>query len=112
MYDVINDVAYYNQGTGKFVYFIENETEIKDLPERYIRVDYLEDTGIQWINTEYVPTPNTGLWVDAEQITYNSDGVAFGCGSSGTKDAFICPRCLKNTSYSSGGGYGSWINLG
>ena len=112
MYDVINDVAYYNQGTGKFVYFIENETEIKDLPERYIRVDYLEDTGIQWINTDYVPTPNTGLWVDAQQITHNN-GYPIASGENGQKDGFTCPRVLKSTSNTSGFGYGAtWHNFG
>ena len=39
-----------------------------ELPEGYTRLYYLEDLGRQWINTGYIPTVNTGLYVIAKQI--------------------------------------------
>lgn len=113
MYEVIEGKAYYSQGTGKFLYLTsELNLEIEDLPERYVKVDYLEDTGIQWINTDYVPTPNTGLWVDAQQITHNN-GYPIASGENGQKDGFTCPRVLKSTTNTSGFGYGAtWHNFG
>ena len=38
------------------------------LPERFIKCEYLQSTGTQWINTEYVPNNETGMYIDAEAI--------------------------------------------
>ena len=77
------------------------------LPERYIRLEYLEDTGTQWIDTGFIPDDKTGLSIIAEQITYN-DGYPMGIG----KDAkgITAPRKLTNNSYSVS--YSSFISLG
>ena len=39
-----------------------------ELPEGYTRLYYLEDLGRQWIDTGYIPSVNTGLYVIAKQI--------------------------------------------
>lgn len=60
MYDLINDECYYNQGTGEdFAYCIEHQ-----LPSDFIKLKYLESDNNQHIKTGYVPTNNTGMYVD------------------------------------------------
>ena len=61
MYDLVTQTPYYNQSGGtEFTYCIEHE-----LPSDFIKLDYLESTGTQYIKTGYVPTNTTGLYVDA-----------------------------------------------
>lgn len=45
-----------------------SEEEQIILPERYKRVEYIESTGTQYIDTGYVPTNTTGFWVDSIDI--------------------------------------------
>lgn len=66
-----------------------------ELPDGYQLCNYLEDDGTQWIETNYVPDNETGLYVVAKQITY-SDGYPMG---SGYDAKGICaPRVLTNSS--------------
>jgi hypothetical protein len=48
MYDVINDVFYINNGTGTFL----KGPDVKRLPSNYLEVEYLQNTGTGYINTE------------------------------------------------------------
>jgi hypothetical protein len=65
-----------------------------ELPDGYQLCNYLEDDGTQWIETNYVPGNETGLYVVAKQTTYN-DGYPMGSGSD-TKG--ICaPKVLTNS---------------
>lgn len=48
MYDVINDVFYTNSGTGTFL----KGPDVKRLPSNYLEVEYLQNTGTGYINTE------------------------------------------------------------
>ena len=64
--------------------FIEQFDEEIILPEGYSRCEYLEDTGVQWINTEYVPTNNTGLWTLAKITSRSYDGYPLGSGINDT----------------------------
>ena len=50
MYDVVNNKAYYNQGTGTFT-----------VGRQVIPVEYLESTGEQYIDTGVIYNDNTGL---------------------------------------------------
>ena len=84
-----------------------SEEEQIILPERYKRVKYLEDTGIQWIDTEYIPNSNSGLYIMAEQITYN-DGYPMGVGYDNT--GITAPRKLIGNAYSVS--YSKFITLG
>ena len=48
MYDKVTRKRFYNAGTGEFSYSLDNSHLI---PKDYIKVDYLESTGTQWIDT-------------------------------------------------------------
>ena len=81
MYDLINNVAYYNDGEGEFLSNRDYEgdyigcgvlggignrlgvSSIDGIPMDYIRIKFLESTGTQWMNTNYVPTTYTGVYI-------------------------------------------------
>ena len=50
----MNNIFYTNKGTGKFEYN-------KEFNDKYVKLDYIESTGTQYIDTGYVPTPNTRI---------------------------------------------------
>lgn len=83
------------------------------LPERFKRLSYLADTGLQWIDTEYIPTNNTGLWIDAQQNVH-SNGLPMGSGvdTNSPADGFTAPRWLKSTGNTAGYAWGGWKSWG
>lgn len=88
---------------------LEYDTVI--LPDGYTRCEYLEDTGSQYIITDYVPTVSTGLYIIAKNIT-GGNYIAMGCGQNisttpNTKNpAFNAPRWMNR--YNCGYNYGNW----
>ena len=87
MYDLVEQKAYYNAGTGSFTY-----------GHTITPVEYLESTGTQYINTGYNPNSNTKVearfkmnetatrfkWLfSARNNTVAGDGYGFGCNNSG-----------------------------
>lgn len=58
MYDVVNGVFYTNEGTGDFV--VGEDV----LPNTYQKVDYLESTGTQYIDTNYALWTNTNWKIE------------------------------------------------
>ena len=57
MYDTVSGKTFYNQGTGEFIAGPVSEV----LPKGYTRCAYLESTGTQCIDTEFVPKINAKL---------------------------------------------------
>lgn len=90
-----------------------SEEEQIILPDGFTRAVYLESTGTQYIDTEYIPTTNSGLWIDAQQITHGN-GHSMGSGWDGNNpaDGFTVPRWLKSTSNSCGFGWKTWNSWG
>lgn len=87
-----------------------SEEEQIILPDGFTRAVYLESTGTQYMDTEYVPTANSGLWIDAQQITH-SNGHPMGSGWDGNNpaDGFTAPRWLKSTGNTCGFGWKTWV---
>ena len=50
MFDTVSRTAFYNQGTGEFLYKLKTPL-IRKLPRGYQPLEYLESTGTQWIDT-------------------------------------------------------------
>lgn len=107
MYEVLNDTPYYDANSGDFDYYLmeESEEEIV-LPERFKRVEYISDTGTQWIDTGYIPDSETGMYIHAKQDT-STDGFPFGCGLDAT--GISAPRMLL--SGNTGIFYNAWIHF-
>lgn len=57
------------------------ELDSIQLPNGYKRCEYLESTGTQYINTEYLMTDSTGIWNIAKLIT-DTDPVTVGCAQN------------------------------
>lgn len=93
LYDTINDTFYNNSGTGMFV-----EGPIVGsirLPSGYRRLDYIESTGTQYIDTGFIPNQDTriNLTTSPTSVAEANDGVGFipyGAGAAYNNSAFEC----------------------
>ena len=82
LYDELNDVFYPNAGTGEFTYRVK---DFNPYAEMYTKLEYIESTGTQYIDTGYVPNPYTqvemdfdasvsGKWVLGSRTSYTDSG--------------------------------------
>jgi hypothetical protein len=71
-----------------------------ELPEGYTRLYYLEDLGRQWIDTEYIPTVNTGLYVIGKQIV-SAEGWPIGISNAtdGRSQGLTAPFWSRTSAY-------------
>ena len=87
MYEVIEGKAYYNKGTGDFLYELNLEDTqlgiLHKLPEGFTKVKYLISSGSQYINTNYIPTNETGYYLEGQGYT-TSETFYFGCNETTT----------------------------
>ena len=90
-----------------------SEVEQIILPDGFKRVEYLQANESQWIDTGYVPSNSTGMYVRAQQIVY-SNGVPMGSGSdrNSPADGITSPRLLKSTGNTCGFAWGGWTSWG
>lgn len=49
------------------------EYDVIKLPYNYKRCEYLESNGSQWIDTEYIPSNETGQWICAKNTNLNGE---------------------------------------
>lgn len=78
------------------------------LPERFKRVEYLQSTGTQYINTNYIPNAETGFYVDAQNIT-GGDQTPMGSGPRNANSMDVL-RVPITTANSVGGHWGAWYS--
>lgn len=102
MYDLIGEETLYNQSGGtEFTYCVEHQ-----LPSDFIKLKYLEsDSNLQHIKTGYVPTNNTGMYVDAYN-TVVEDRVVMGMQNTTGNDRMWIGGVMKST-YSARYGWGT-----
>lgn len=75
LYDKVNQVCYYNNGTGDF---IVGSTK-RELPSAYTQVEYIQSTGTQYIDTDVV-CDNSSLYEVEFSCVPNGDSIALmGC---------------------------------
>lgn len=95
LYDSVTERIFYNKGTG---YFIGDTTEVAfcqwftpqaKLTE-YQPLDYIETTGTQYIDTEYYPTPDTGIELDFMWLGSGTTAWVPVCGIRGANSNFYC----------------------
>lgn len=67
LYDKVTQQIFYNSGTGEFVCG----------PNLYTRIQYLESTGTQWIDTEYVLTSDN-VWYLSKFALKSKNSAVFG----------------------------------
>ena len=93
MYDLITQTPYYNQSGGtEFAYCVEHQ-----LPSDFIKLKYLEsNSNLQHIKTGYIPTNNTGMYVDAYN-TVVEDKVVMGMQNTTGNDRMWIGGVMKST---------------
>jgi hypothetical protein len=95
-YDSVTKRIFHNKGTGNF----EASVSISDslaggwtypasIPE-YQPLDYIETTGTQYIDTGYLPTPDTGIELDFMWLGSGTTAWVPVCGMRGANSNFYC----------------------
>ncbi len=93
-----------NDPTSKCLLFnIFAPTQNLMIPNTYTRLEYLESTGTQWIDTGITPTNNTGVTIDF-QYTNTSGTEQLLCGAVGNN--FVIDRVASQFAYAYRTGYG------
>lgn len=126
LYDLVNNEFYTNQGTGEFLKgenkdtivgtssgnqdFISEEDYIFDIaggnenvedlpPAAYQQVEYIENTGTQYIDTRFIPSNNTSIEMKVSNRTASNACLYCARGISGFTDntytAFLISRVLR-----------------
>lgn len=92
LFDDLNGVFYGNAGSGTFISGQKIYTE-----EDITKVEYIESTGTQYINTGFKANQNTRVRVEAEATTLPTDNSGlFGGRTSATSKAFNFWWRVKN----------------
>lgn len=84
-----------------------------EVPAGYGKLDFLESTGTQWVDTGYVPDNETGILLDQEKLR-GSDTIPLGARvDNGGNTRFYAVRTqhTDNDVASPGYGWGSWCRL-
>lgn len=84
LYDLVGGKFYGNSGTGVFLAGPPKAT----LPEGYTQVEYIQSTGIQYINTEFNPNSDTRVDMTCEPTTTGTWKGIFGARKSASVDEF------------------------
>ena len=101
LFDKVSGEFYYNASTGEFVagdltaitnhiaWHKPDQMFVKHT-EKLIALDYIESTGTQFIDTEFIPDSNTRVVMDFDLTTVTSEGWAalFATRTDNSKNAF------------------------
>lgn len=90
-----------NECPNPYIQNLLNENVI--LPEGYTKLNYLEATGTQFIDTEYIPTDTTGIWNLAKMIV-NQEGYTV---SSRNTNYYVYPPSWAYSTISNYYGWGT-----
>ncbi|MGM9849805.1 MAG: immunoglobulin-like domain-containing protein [Bacilli bacterium] len=92
LYDLVNNKFYENSGTGTFGYKMQNENPYERL---YTKLEYIESTGTQYIDTGVIATNNTV--VKAELFTnYSENKNWFGGSAYSSNNNFVFNSWSQN----------------
>ena len=80
LYDQLNEIFYENAGTGTFV---------AGPIAKYAKVEYIESTGTQYVDTQFIPNQDTRVVMDCQAFLTDSGGTfPFGVRASTNSRAF------------------------
>ena len=103
MYDLVTQTPFYNANAegNDFRYVVKGK-----IPSWYKRVEYLENTSKSYINTNYIPNNETGLYIEAH-TTKSNNSVPMGSKESDGKRIYAA-RNTFNTVY----GWNTYYDFG
>lgn len=116
-YDKVSKKLFGNKGIGNFilgpdvanpvpnirrVFRFGNKRFVMPIPSVHYdsKIEYLQSTGTQWIDTDCIPNKNTGFYFDGVILSstlnrpYNS--LVFGVGTTSWRKAYVCYAKLQN----------------
>lgn len=87
MFDLVSRKNFYNVGTGQFRYHPISNI----VPSNYTRIDYLESTGTQWIDTLSYLDDNVEVQTELQytNLLYNTDQVNWFYGNFSSRTKYI-----------------------
>lgn len=94
LYDLVERKFYGNSGTGEFRYVIKHK-----LPKGYTQVEYIQSSGIQFIDTDFIPNQDTRVLLEIEaSATSNTSTSEYICGArrSSNEDQFAVQTLSSN----------------
>lgn len=94
MYDKVTGNFYTNQGTGEFTY---GDKVNQTLPAAYDKLDYIEASGAQYIDTGYLANSNTKIELDFTLSSVASSAV-FGGRAGPEANSFTIWSCVTTSS--------------
>ena len=89
----------------------ELRAEIISLSDQYQQVEYIESTGTQYINTEYYPNKDTGIYADFQFTALTVQQRLFGADSSSSSVAMSYSFYINGSNcwaYAYNDGVGNW----
>ena len=79
------------------------------LPQGYTEVEYIQNTGTSYINTNYYPNQDTRILAEMQVVTFNSYGRLLGAGNHNTANTISCDYVDSGNIFEiSWGGYTGW----
>lgn len=100
LYDIIGKQFYGNSGSGSF---LRGKMLNPKLPSGFVRTEYIESTGTQYIDTGFVPNQDTRVFCEAVFAPATSAKFLFGARTSTTSNQFML-ACTSSGEYTSGYG--------
>lgn len=103
MYDLVNEEAHYMSGSGPYTSSMgEKEDEqlgvLHKLPEGFTKIKYLISSGLQYIDTNYVPTNETGYYLEGQGYT-TSETYYFGLRENTSTNSRIYACATPNVNW-------------
>lgn len=87
MFDTVSRKPFYNKGTGEFLYRLPGDGE---LPAGYTRLEYLESTGTQHIDTGVKLSSESEVQCEFEQTSSNDAYIAlYGSRNTYLQDGYV-----------------------
>ena len=81
----------------------------KILPTGYTKVEYIQNTGTSYINTNYYPNQDTRIVAEMQVVSFNSFGRLLGAGNHNTANTISCDYIDSGSVFEvSWGGYTGW----
>lgn len=85
LYDKLTEEFYTNRGTGSFSAGPEKNQNIND----FYKLEYIQSTGTQYIDTEFIPTSNNRVNVIFSNYTSSNNVPIFSAGTAWSDSQFI-----------------------
>ena len=110
LYDTVTSQFFTNEGTGSFEKGsdINAGTRPSTLPGGYYQLEYIESTGLEYIDTGIIPNQNTGIEVTFSSSSFDeSDLFIFGAGTESYARSFEVYPWSNSSNWSMQYNYGN-----